>query len=73
MSRENVKKFYELVANDNELAKSLNALDKEVQIKASDFAKLKDIAKEKIIPLAKKRGLDFSADELLEYANKKYM
>lgn len=73
MSRENVKKFYELVANDNELGKSLNALDKEVQIKTSDFAKLKDIVEEKIIPLAKKRGLDFSADELLEYANKKYM
>ena len=73
MSRENVKKFYELVANDKELAKSLNDLDKEVQLKTSDFAKLKDIVEEKIIPLAKKKGLDFSADELIEYANKKYM
>ena len=65
--------MYFCTAEYIELAKSLNALDKEVQIKTSDFAKLKDIAKEKIIPLAKKRGLDFSADELLEYANKKYM
>lgn len=73
MSRENVKKFYDLVASDRELAKSLNGLDKEVQLKTSDFAKLKDLVEEKIIPLAKKRNLEFSADELIEYANKKYM
>lgn len=73
MSRENVKKFYELVQEDAVLAQELERLNSEIQLETSDFARLKEIVSENILPLAQARGLDFTADELLEHANAEYM
>lgn len=73
MSRENVKKFYELVQEDAVLAQELERLNSEIQLETSDFARLKEIVSENILPLAQERGLEFSADELLEHANAEYM
>ena len=73
MSRENVKKFYELAENDMELAQKLASLDSEMALEASDLANLKAIVKEKIIPLANEKGLDFTADEMVDFANEKYI
>ena len=73
MSMENVKKFYELAEIDKEFAQKLARLDSEMSLEASDLANLKDIVNEKIIPLAKEKGLDFTAEEMVEFANEKYM
>ena len=72
MSRENVKKFYELAEKDVDLAQKLARLDNEMSLEASDLAHLKDIVNEKIIPLAKSKGLDFTAEEMVDFANEKY-
>ena len=73
MSRENVKKFYDMIKEDTVLSDSLNSLNEKIKLETSDFARLKEIVNENIIPLAKERGLDFTADELLDYANEKYI
>ena len=73
MSRENVKKFYELAEIDKEFAQKLARLDSEMSLEASDLANLKDIVNEKIIPLAKKKGLEFTAEEMVDFANEKYL
>ena len=73
MSRENVKKFYELAENDMELAQKLASLDSEMALEASDLANLKAIVKEKIIPLANEKGLEFTAEEMVNFANEKYI
>lgn len=73
MSRENVKKFYELAEKDVDLVQKLASLDSEMSLEASDLANLKDIVNEKIIPLAKEKGLDFTAEEMVDFANEKYM
>lgn len=73
MSRENVKKFYELAETDKDFAQKLASLDSEMALEASDLANLKDIVNEKIIPLAKEKGLEFTAEEMVEFANEKYM
>lgn len=73
MSMENVKKFYELAEIDKEFAQKLARLDSEMSLEASDLANLKDIVNEKIIPLAKGKGLDFTAEEMVEFANEKYL
>ena len=69
MSMENVKKFYELAEKDMDLVQKLASLDNEMSLEASDLANLKDIVNEKIIPLAKEKGLDFTAEEMVEFAN----
>ncbi len=73
MSRESVKKFYELAETDKEFAQKLASLDSEMSLEASDLANLKAIVNEKIIPLAKEKGLDFTAEEMVDFANEKYM
>ena len=73
MSMENVKKFYELAEIDKEFAQKLARLDSEMSLEASDLANLKDIVNEKIIPLAKEKGLDFTAEEMVDFANEKYL
>ena len=73
MSRENVKKFYDLVENDASLKKELEGLDEKIKVSQTDLNNLRGLVKKEIIPVAKKRGLDFTAEELLTYANDKYM
>ncbi len=73
MSRENVKKFYDLVENDASLKKELEGLDEKIKVSQTDLNNLRGLVEKEIIPVAKKRGLDFTAEELLTYANDKYM
>ena len=73
MSRENVKKFYELAQIDKDLVQKLVGLDSETKLESSDLANLKEIVNEKIIPLAKEKGLTFTADEMINFANDKYL
>ena len=68
MSIGNVKKFYAFMREDTTSTKTLEEVNKEMQQKnlsPEDFKKLID---SKIIPLAKEKGLDFTADELINHS-----
>ena len=71
MAKENVRKFYEKLAQDAALAEKLNALDKDFAEKngtSVDDAAMREKAVEAIIiPLAKEVGLPFTLEELKEY------
>lgn len=73
MSREDVKKFYDLVEKDMSLAKELEDLNEKIKVNQTDFNKLRSLVEKEIIPIAKRKNLDFNAEELLTYANDKYM
>ena len=68
MSMENVKKFLELVKTDEGLARKVVELKDSLQ-DGSHLKDEKEILAEKVLPLAKAHGLDFTADEFLAYAN----
>jgi aspartate/methionine/tyrosine aminotransferase len=79
MSKENVKKFYELLDESEELRKELQKRDKEYAeaqgMPAEDASDeviaeaRRAAAKEIVLPLAKEQGLEFSIDEMIEYEN----
>ncbi len=72
MSMENVKKFYELALKDEELKRELKRINERITVKQSDFVGIRKLVEEEILPLAKKRGLDFTADEIVSFANEQY-
>lgn len=68
MSTENVKQFLELVKTDEGLARKVIELKDSLQ----DGSRLTDeneILAEKVLPLAKAHGLEFTVEEFLAYAN----
>ena len=68
MSMENVKEFLALVKTDEGLARKVVELKDSLQ-DGSHLKDEKEILAEKVLPLAKAHGLDFTADEFLAYAN----
>ena len=69
MSRENVKSFYEKLKTDSNLAQELMKLKEELEKGDKKFLNDEYVINEKIIPLAKKYGLSFTADEFIAYTN----
>lgn len=68
MSTENVKQFLELVKTDEGLARKVVELKDSLQ-DGSHLKDEKEILAEKVLPLAKAHGLEFTAEEFLAYAN----
>lgn len=68
MAIENVKKFFELVKSDEELAREIAKIKDEIQNK-SETVDYEQIISKKVIPLAKKHGLDFTMEDFLKYTN----
>ena len=69
MSRENVKSFYEKLKTDSNLAQELMKLKEELEKGDKKFLNDEYVINEKIIPLAKKHGFNFTADEFIAYTN----
>lgn len=65
---ENVKKFLELVKTDEELARKVVELKDSLQDGANLGSEVEILA-EKVLPLAKAHGIEFTAEEFLAYAN----
>ena len=68
ISMENVKQFLELVKTDEGLARKVVELKDSLQGGASTGSEMEILA-EKVLPLAKAHGLEFTVDEFLAYAN----
>lgn len=68
MSMENVKKFLELVKTDEGLARKVVELKDNLQ-KSANLGSEVEILAEKVLPLAKAHGIEFTAEEFLAYAN----
>ena len=66
MSTENVKQFLEIVKTDEGLARKVVELKDSLQGGAGSEV---EILAEKVLPLAKAHGLDFTVEEFLAYAN----
>lgn len=68
MAIENVKKFFELVKSDEELAREIAKIKDEIQNKGETMD-YEQIISKKVIPLAKEHGLDFTMEDFLKYTN----
>lgn len=68
MSTENVRKFFELVKTNEDLARKVAKIKNEIQNKG-EAVDYEQIIIKKIIPLAKKLGLDFNLENFLSYTN----
>ena len=68
MSRDNVKRFYDLVKLNERLAWELAKVKAEIANGNEKFLKDDYVIKEKIIPLAQEQGLEFTADEFISYS-----
>lgn len=68
MSRENAKRFYDLVKLNERLAWELAKVKAEIAHGNEKFLKDDYVIKEKIIPLAQEQGLEFTADEFISYS-----
>lgn len=68
MSMENVKEFLALVKTDEGLARKVVELKDSLQDGANLGNELEILA-EKVLPLAKAHGLEFTVEEFLEYSN----
>jgi hypothetical protein len=67
MSRENVKKFYETVTEDDGLRLRLSELFNQYQGQEIDEAKRAVLVEELVLPVAAEKGLPFTLEELKEY------
>ncbi len=68
MAVENVKKFFELVKSDEKLSREIAKIKDEIQNKG-ETVDYEQIISKKVIPLAKKHGLDFTMEDFLKYTN----
>lgn len=68
MSIENVGKFFELVKTNKNLTPEIAKIKNEVQNKG-ETVDYEQVIIKKIIPLAKKLGLDFNLEDFLSYTN----
>ncbi len=66
MSRENVKKFFELVKTEEQLARKVVELNE--GMRTGKFSDENELIEDHILPLAKEYGLEFTVDEFLEYS-----
>ena len=71
MARENVKKFYEMMRTDEHLKEELAKLKEELEKSDKKFLDDEYVIEKKIIPLAKKYGLEFTASEFVSYTKEK--
>ncbi len=67
MSVKNVEKFFDLIRSDENIAKELIKINNKIQQKDRVFDE-EQFIKSKVIPIAKKHGINFTAKEFLEYA-----
>ncbi len=67
MSVENVKKFYEAVAQDEALKQKFVALSQKYLGQPMDEAKVIAIMEQEALPIAKQMGYSFSIEELKAY------
>ena len=67
MSREDVKKFYELVKSNKQVAKEINDINEEIRREKKNAINDDYVINKKIIPIAKKNHLDFTAKEFIDY------
>ncbi len=67
MSIKNVEKFFDLIKSDENIAKELIKINNKIQQKDSVFDE-EQFIKSKVVPIAKKHGINFTAKEFLEYA-----
>lgn len=68
MAVENVKKFFELVKSDEKLSREIAKIKDEIQNKG-ETVDYEQIISKKVIPMAKKHGLDFTMEDFLKYTN----
>ena len=67
MSVENVKKFYEAVAQDKEMQQKFTDLNQKYQGQPMDEAKAMSVMAQEALPLASQLGYSFTMDELKAY------
>lgn len=68
MSTENVQKFFELAKSNEKLSKKISKIKDEIYSKGETIDYEQVIIK-KVVPLAKKFGLDFNLEDFLSYTN----
>jgi len=64
MSVENVKKFYEALAQDNEMQQKFTDLNQKYQGQQMDEAKAMSVMAQEGLPMAAQMGYSFTMDEL---------
>jgi len=67
MSVENVKKFYECVAQDEAVKQKFTELAQKYQGEALDADKVAVVFEQEVLPLAAQTGYSFSLDDLKAY------
>ena len=67
MSIENVKKFYEVLAQDKEMQQKFTDLNQKYQGQQMDEAKGMSIFEQEALPLARQMGYSFSMDDWKAY------
>jgi|GEM_PF-1853127 len=69
MSKENVKKFYEVLSTDKVLGEKVIAMNKKLEGLQPGNEKIKEIFEQELTPMLKEAGFEFSYEDLLEYTN----
>jgi len=64
MSTDNVKKFYECVAQDEALKQKLLELSQKYQGQSLDESKVMTLMEREVLPLAQQMGYSFTMDDL---------
>ena len=67
LSTENVRKFYEVVSQDEAMKQKFVELSQKHQGQPMDEAKAKLITEEEVLPMAKQMGYSFTMDDLNAY------
>lgn len=67
MSVENVRRFYETIATDNELRNRILEASKDYSLASVKNEDLESLMAEEFLPLLKEEGFEFGIDELTEY------
>ena len=73
MSRASVKKFYELVKSDDKIRKQIINIDEEIRQDNNKTLNDEYVISQKIIPIAKKNHLDFTAEEFIDYTKEQIL